>query len=88
MNNIMLVLRVLNDFDICIHHEMITTVSLVTISPHTKFYDITDLTFCAVYYLPVTYITKGLYLLISFTCFVHPPISLRFWRLCIFSLYL
>ena len=52
---------------------MITTVSLVTISPHTKFYDITDLTFCAVYYVPVTYITKGLYLLISFTCFVHPP---------------
>ena len=43
-------------FDIYIHYEMIIRTTLVTICPHTNYYNIIDIPY-AVYYIHVTYLS-------------------------------
>ena len=38
------------------HYEMMTTISLVTICPHRKYYNAIDHIPYAVYYIPVAYL--------------------------------
>lgn len=54
-------------FDICIHCEMVTSISLVTIYHHANCYTIP----CAIHYIPMSYIFYNWKI-----CFVHPPTHL------------
>ena len=56
MYNIILVSGVLHSDSTFKHYKMITMISLVTICPHTKYYDIIGCNLFSVYHIPMVHV--------------------------------